>query len=92
MARVEADALRDPVDIYVASSLGLARAVEELLTSQGIDYVVQVEDLGRTTLFGSQRHAAAFYVAGEQAEACRAMLRAGELAHGVVEEEDRALE
>jgi hypothetical protein len=75
------------VGVYLASSLGLARAVEELLTSRGIDYGVQVEDLGRTTLFGSQRHAAAFYVSAEQAEACRSLLRAGELGHGVVEEE-----
>ena len=92
MARVEAEALSDPVDVYLASSIGLARAVEELLTSRGIDYVVQVEDLGRTTLFGSQRHAAAFYVAAAQAEACRALLRAGELAHGVVEEDRGARE
>lgn len=89
MARVEAESLRDPVDIYVASSLGLARAVEEVLTSRGVDYVVQVEFLGRTTLFGSQRHAAAFYVSSDQAEYCRALLRAGEFAHGVVEDERR---
>ena len=89
MARVAGDTLREPTGVYLASSLGLARAVEELLTSRGIEYAVQVEDLGRTTLFGSQRHAAAFYVAAEQAEACRAMLRAGELAHGVVEEEEK---
>jgi hypothetical protein len=89
LARVEADSLRDPVDIYLASSLGLARAVEEVLTSRGVDYVVQVEFLGRTTLFGSQRHAAAFYVSAHQAEYCRSLLRAGDLAHGVVEDEQR---
>ena len=89
MGRVEAEALLNPVAVYLASSLGLARAVEELLTSRGVDYGVEVEYLGRTTLFGSQRHGAAFYVAAEQAEGCRSLLRAGELAHGVVEEENR---
>ena len=88
MPRVEAEALRDPVDVYLASSVGLARAVEEVLTSNGIDYVVQVEFLGRTTLFGSQRHAAAFYVSSDQAAHCRSLLRVGDLAHGVVESDD----
>ena len=86
MARVEADALRDPVDIFVASSVGLARAVEALLTARGIDYVVQVELLGRTTLFGSERHAAAFYVSSGQAELCRSLLREADLARGIVED------
>ena len=87
MARVEAEALQDPVDIYLASSLGLARAVEDVLTSHGIDYVVQVESLGRSTLFGSQRNGAAFYVSGNEAERARALLRVGQFAHGVVEQE-----
>ena len=86
MPRVEGEALRDPVHIYIASSLGLARAVEEFQTSQGIDYAVQVELLGRTTLFGSQRHGAAFYVSSDQAAHCRTLLRVGEFAHGVVDE------
>jgi hypothetical protein len=84
--RVEADDLREPVIIYMASSLGLARAVEALLNSQGIDYVVQVEDLGRSTLFGSRRHGAAFYVSSNQAAWCRDLLRQADLANGIVED------
>ena len=87
MARVEGEVLQSPTHIYLASSLGLARAVEAVLTSNGVDYAVQVQDLGRTTLFGSQRHGAAFYVSADQADACRSLLRSGELAHGVVEQE-----
>ena len=86
MARVEAEALRDPVDIFLASSVGLARVVEALLTARGINYVVQVELLGRTTLFGSQRHAAAFYVSADQASYCRSLLREADLAHGIIED------
>ena len=87
MARVEGEVLQNPAHIYIASSLGLARAVEAVLTSNGVDYAVQVQDLGRTTLFGSQRHGAAFYVSADQADVCRSLLRTGELAHGVVEQE-----
>lgn len=84
---MEAEALQDPVDIYLASSVGLARTVEALLTSRGVDYVVQVESLGQTTLFGSQRHAAAFYVSSSQASYCRMLLTQADLGHGIVEEE-----
>ena len=87
MPRVEEEVLHDPAHVYLASSIGLARAVEAVLTSNGVDYAVQVQDLGRTTLFGSQRHGAAFYVSAEQADACRSLLRTGELAHGVVDAE-----
>ena len=88
MARVEAEHLHDSVKIYVASTLGLARAVEALLTSRGVNYVVQVESLGRTTLFGSQRNAAVFYVTAGQAAWCRTLLRESEVARGIVEEDD----
>ena len=87
MARVEGEALQNPVHVYLASSLGLARGVEAVLMSSGVDYAVQVEDLGRTTLFGSQRHGAAFYVSADQAAHCRELLRTGEFAHGVVDAE-----
>jgi hypothetical protein len=66
--------------------LGLARAVEALLTTRGVDYAVEVEQLGRTTLFGSQRNAAVFYVAEGQAAWTRAALREGDLASGIVED------
>ena len=45
-----------------------------MLTAQGVTYAVAVEELGRTTLFGSVRHGAAFYVTSGQAEFCRSLL------------------
>ena len=72
--------------MYLATSLGEARRVEALLTARGVDYATEVEALDRTTLFGSIRHAAAFYVHASQAEYCRHTLaQAGftdGLAHG----------
>ena len=88
MARIDPDALQDPVNIYLAASLAVARAVEALLTSHGVDYAVQVEPLGRTTLFGSLRHGAAFYVYSGQAPYSRSLLRDSDLWKGVVESDD----
>jgi len=87
MARIEADALEDPEPIYVATSLRGARRAEALLTSRGVDYVVQVESLGRTTLFGTMRHGAGFYVSAGQAAYCRTILREANLSQGVIEPE-----
>ena len=88
MARIDADALQDPVNIYLAASLAVARAVEALLTSRDVDYAVQVEPLGRTALFGSLRHGAAFYVSSGQASYCRSLLSETELRKGIVESDD----
>jgi hypothetical protein len=87
MARIEPDQLQDPEPIFLASSLRTARKVEALLDSRGVDYVVQVEELGRTTLFGTMRHAAGFYVTEGQASHCRALLADAGLSHGIVEED-----
>jgi hypothetical protein len=87
MARIEPEQLRDPEPIYLASSLRIARRVEALLDAHGVDYVVQVEELGRTTLFGTMRHAAGFYVSAGQAPHCRALLADAGLVDGIVEEE-----
>jgi hypothetical protein len=84
MARIEADALPDPEQVYLAASLGEARKVEALLTSRGVDYATEVEALGRSTLFGSIRHAAGFYVTAVQAEYCRSALAQAGFSHGVV--------
>ena len=86
MARIEVEQLHDPEQIYLASSLGAARKVEELLNSRGIDFVVEVEELGRTTLFGTMRHAAGFYVTTGQASYCRALLAEAGMSHGIVDE------
>ena len=87
MTRVDPETLQDAVIIYLASSLSAARAVEDLLTTRGVNYAVEVQSLGRTTLFGSIRHGAAFYVANAQAADVRAVLRETNLARGVVEDE-----
>jgi hypothetical protein len=80
------DDLRDAEKIYLAASLREAREVEAVLTGHGVEYAVDVEELGRTTLFGSIRHGAGFYVSRAQAMSCRSLLAQAGLHHGVVEE------
>lgn len=84
MARVEPDALADPEQVYIAASMREARKVEALLTGRGVNYATQVEVLGRSSLFGSLRHGAAFYVDAGQADYCRSALAEGGLSQGLV--------
>ena len=84
MARIEPDALPDPEQVYLAPTLGEARRIEALLTARGVDYATQVEVLGRTTLFGSLRHGAGFYVTAAQAEYCRHSLAQAGFSSGIV--------
>jgi hypothetical protein len=60
--------------------------VEELLTVHGVNYVVQVEVFS-TSLFGTPRNGAAFYVAAGQAPYCRSKLTSAGLSRGVVIED-----
>jgi hypothetical protein len=69
--RIEPDALSDPEQVYLAATLGEGRTIEALLTARGVSYATHVEVPGRTTLFGSLRHGAGFYVIAAQAEYCR---------------------
>lgn len=87
MARIEPEQLQDPEPIYLSSSLKTARKVEALLDARAVDYVVQVEELGRTTLFGTMRYAAGFYVSAGQASHCRALLADAGLSDGIVDED-----
>jgi hypothetical protein len=80
--RLDDDEFEDGERVYVAASLREARRVEEALTGHGIEYVVEVVELGRSTLFGSLRHGAAFSVRQAQAGYCRTMLSA--IGRGVV--------
>ena len=89
MARIEADALSDPEQVYLAASLREARDVEALLTSSGVSYATQVEVLGRSTLFGSLRHAAGFYVTAAQAEYCRSALAQAGFSSGIIQDADQ---
>ena len=84
MPRIEPDALSDPEQVYLAATLAEARRIEALLTARGVDYATQVEVLGRTTLFGSLRHGAAFYVTAAQAEYCRHALAQAGFSSGII--------
>lgn len=84
MSRVDPETLdrEDRERVFLTPSLFEARRVEELLTRSGVDYAVLVEPCG-TSLFGSPRNGAAFYVASGQATYCRAQLTAAGLELGV---------
>ena len=79
--------MRDPERIYVARTLRLSLRVEEWLTTAGVDYTVQVESVGRSLLFRTERIGAVFYVNAGQASYCREQLTAAGLGSGVVERE-----
>ncbi len=87
MAHVDPEALahHELARVYIAGTLAEAKAVEELLTGNGVDYVVQVEPYRASILFGP-RNGAAFYVADGQAEFCRQQLVAGGFHRGLLEE------
>ena len=85
MAHVELEDLEDPERVFIARTLRQARRVETLLTGAGVDYTVQVEPYGRSLLFGTIRHGAAFYVAAAQAAHCRKRLAEAGFGRGVVE-------
>ena len=85
MAEIDAEDSDDLERIYVASTLRLAKRVEEWLTMAGVDYAVKVEPFGRSLLFGTVRMGAAFYVPSGQASYCRDQLTAGGLGGGVVD-------
>lgn len=88
MPRVEPEHLRDPELIFIGRSLRLALRAEEWLTTAGIDYAVQIEAIGRSLLFRTERVGAVIYVTAGQAVYCREQLVAAGLGGGVVEAED----
>ena len=65
----------------------MALRVEAWLTTAGVDYTVQVESIGRSLLFRTERMGAVFYVNGGQAAYCREQLSAAGFGDGVVEPE-----
>jgi hypothetical protein len=85
MVRVETEELRDAERIFIAKSLRLALQVEEHLTAAGVDYAVEVESIGRSLLFRTERMGAAFYVNSGQAAYCREQLSTRGWGSGVVE-------
>jgi hypothetical protein len=88
MARIERDAIAagELACVYIAATLQEAKDAEAALTALGVDYVVDVEEIG-TTLFGSARHGAAFYVKSGQAGYSGSKLVAAGLGLGVLIEE-----
>ncbi len=93
MARVDPEALshRELARIFIAGTLSEAQQVEEQLTLNGVDYVVQVEPF-RASLFFGPRNGAAFYVSAEQADFCRMHLAAKGFGRGVLYEGDAVVE
>lgn len=85
MARVEPEQLRDPELIFIGRTLRLALRAEEWLTTAGIDYAVQIESVGRSLLFRTERMGAVIYVTAGQAAYCREKLTAAGLGGSVVE-------
>jgi hypothetical protein len=72
--------------IYLAISPGEARRVEACLDAVPADYFVRLEPWKRPWLSFGTAIGAAFYVAPEEAAACRARLRESRLAKGILEE------
>lgn len=93
MARVDPEVLASSelVCVFIATTLAEARRAEELLTLQGVDYVVSVERFG-TTLFGSARHGAAFHVVEGQAVYCGSKLIEAGLGLGVLIDDSTEVE
>lgn len=87
MPRVEPTALEnhDLARVYIAGTLREAKDIEDLLTGNGINYVVQVEPYRASILFGP-RNGAAFYVTEEQSTFCRAQLAAAGFHRGLLDE------
>jgi hypothetical protein len=90
MARIEPEEVRDPERILAARSLRLALRVEEWLSTAGVDYAVQVESIGRSLLFRTERMGAVFYVNTGQASYCREQLTAAGFGRDVVDSEPDA--
>ena len=90
MSRVEREALEyhDLEQIFIAARLSEAQRVEEVLTLEGVEYVVSVEPFvaGIFSTF-RPRNGAVFYVASTQADYCRSKLISSGLGQGVVAEE-----
>jgi len=87
VAPIEPEALSSPERVFIAATLREALRVEDVLTTAGVDYFVQVEAFATSLLFGP-RQGAVFYVASGQAAYCRQRLTDEGLDRGVVNEQD----
>jgi len=66
---------REPLLVYIAKRLKEAMKLEEALTKAGIDYAVEADQYAGGIIFRSERTGAFFYVAEENAEAARGVMR-----------------
>lgn len=66
----------DPVLVYAARKLRHAQRAEALLTSAGIDYVVETDVISVGFIFRTERMGAFFYVAPADEEPARRTLEA----------------
>ncbi len=91
MALVDPDEFSDSecARIYIAGRLREARSVEHVLTGGGVDYFVAIEKFRKNLLGVIPREydGVAFYVAVEQAAACRELLVGAGLRTGLVEDD-----
>jgi len=73
--------------VYIAARRSEAKQVEDALSDNGIDYMVDIERFESTFLgvFRTERDGVGFYVVAGQAEFCREVLRAAGLVQGLVE-------
>lgn len=60
--------------LYIAKKLKEALKVEQLLTSEGIDYLIETDTYRGGVIFVSERVGAFFYVHQEQLEAAQQVL------------------
>lgn len=65
---------KNPELIYIAKRLKEALALEEVLTSEGIDYLVEPDRYRGGFIFQSERIGAFFYVDVDSVDAAKAVL------------------
>jgi len=91
MGRVAAKEFKgkDVVRVFIAASLKEAGQVEEILSGEEIDYLVEIEGFLSGPLI-SPASGVAFYVLRGQASFCRRRLAEAGLRRGVVDDEHGA--
>jgi hypothetical protein len=62
--------------VYIAKRLKEALRIEEMLTAEGVDYLVEADSYSGGLIFQTQRIGAFFYVAPEKEAGARDVLRA----------------
>ncbi len=66
---------QDGVLVYIAKRLKEALAIEELFKQSGLEYLVEPDTYSGGLIFKSQRTGAFFYVAPDDEQAARGLLK-----------------